>query len=80
MPTHKYGFRQNRFITDVSTILENNIAEAVTKRKSTVMVSLDILKAYDMCWRYNILKKIKDLKIDEKLLHFINEFMKNRSL
>jgi hypothetical protein len=44
------------------------------------MVSLDISKAYDMCWRYNILKKIKDGKIDGKLLHFINEFMKNRTI
>jgi hypothetical protein len=26
------------------------------------------------------LKKIKDWKIDGKLLHFINEFMKNRTL
>jgi hypothetical protein len=49
MPTHKYGFRKNRSITDVLTILENNIAEAITKRKSTAMVSLDISKAYDMC-------------------------------
>jgi hypothetical protein len=45
------------------------------------MVSLDItISAYDMCWRYNIQKKIKDWKIDGKLLHFINEFMKNRTL
>jgi hypothetical protein len=45
------------------------------------MASLDISKAYDMCWRYNILKKkIKDWKIDGKLLHFINEIAKNRTL
>jgi hypothetical protein len=73
------GFRKNRSTTDVLTILENIIAEATKKRQSTAMVSLDISKAYDMCWRYNILKKIKNWKIDRKLLHFINEFMKNRT-
>jgi hypothetical protein len=41
------------------TILENNIAEAIKKRQSTAMVSLDISKAYDVCWRYKILKKSK---------------------
>jgi hypothetical protein len=33
-----------------------------------------------MCWRYNILKIIKDWKINRKLLQFINKFMKNRTL
>jgi hypothetical protein len=54
-------------------------AVAIKKRKSTAMVSFDISKAYDMCWSYNILKKIKNWKIDGKILHFINEFMKNRT-
>jgi hypothetical protein len=33
-----------------------------------------------MCWRYNILKIIKDWKINVKWLHFINKFMKSRTL
>jgi hypothetical protein len=62
------------------TILENNKAETIKRRQSTVMGSFYISKTYDMCWRYNILKKIKDWKINGRLLHFINEFMKNRTL
>jgi hypothetical protein len=59
LPSQQYGFRKNKYTTDVLTILENNIAEAIKKRQSTAMVSLEISKAYDMCWRYNILKKSK---------------------
>jgi hypothetical protein len=49
LPSQQNGFRKNRSTTDVLTILENNIAEAIKKRQSTAMVSLDISKAYDMC-------------------------------
>jgi DNA/RNA endonuclease G (NUC1) len=38
------------------------------KRQLTAMVSLNVSKAYDICWRYNIPKKIKEWKIDENLL------------
>jgi hypothetical protein len=38
------------------------------------MVSLDISKAYDMSWRYAIVKKIKDWKIDGRMLCFIENF------
>jgi hypothetical protein len=31
-------------------------------------------------WRYGVLKKIKNWKIDGKILHFINEFMKDQTL
>jgi hypothetical protein len=79
LSSQQYGFRKNRSITDVLAIPKNNIAEATKKRQSTAIVSLDISKAYDMCSRYNILKKIKNWKIDGKILHFINEFMKNRT-
>jgi hypothetical protein len=53
LPSQQYGFRKNRSITDVLTIRENNIAEAIKKKQLTAMVSLYISKAYDMCWRYN---------------------------
>jgi hypothetical protein len=56
LPSQQYGFRKKRSTTDVLIILEN-ISRNHQKRQSTAMVFLDISKAYDMCWRYNILKK-----------------------
>jgi hypothetical protein len=47
------------------------------------MVSLDIMdisKAYYMSSRYAIIKKIKDWKIDRRMLCFIENFMKKRTL
>jgi hypothetical protein len=60
IPKQQYGFRKGRSTTDVVVILQNHIAKAFRKRESTTMVSLDISKAYDMSWRYAIVKMIKD--------------------
>jgi hypothetical protein len=43
------------------------------------LLSLDISKAYDTCWRYAILKKLKELEIADKMLLFITNFTKDRS-
>jgi hypothetical protein len=37
-------------------------------------------KAYDTCWRYGILRKLKQWKIDGRILQFIKNFMLNRKL
>jgi hypothetical protein len=44
------------------------------------MVSLEISQAYDMSWRYAIIKKIKNWKIDGRMLCFIENFIKERTL
>jgi uncharacterized protein YggL (DUF469 family) len=60
-------------------ILDNNIAEASKKRQSTAMVSQNF-KALRYVLEIQYAKIIKDWKIDGKLLHFINSFMKNQTL
>jgi hypothetical protein len=43
------------------------------------MFSLDISKVYDMSWRYAIIRKTKNWKIDGRMLCFIENFMKERT-
>jgi hypothetical protein len=72
--------RKGRSSTDVLIILQNHVAEAFRKKESTVMVSLDISKAKNMSWRYAIIKKMKNWKIDGRMMCFIENFMKERTL
>jgi hypothetical protein len=58
----QYGFKKGRSTTDVVVILQNHIAEALRKRESTTTVPLDLSKAYDMSWRYSIVKKDQRLE------------------
>jgi hypothetical protein len=68
---------KNRSTTDVLTILENNIAD--TNQKKTINGVSRYFKGLRYVLEIKYPKKIKDWKIDGKLLHFINEFMKNRT-
>jgi hypothetical protein len=48
-PETQYGLRKNRSTTDVLITLDSLISEAIRKREYTVLLSLDIYKAYDTC-------------------------------
>jgi hypothetical protein len=56
--------------------LECRIAEAIPKRSTQPCYLWTYQKAYDTCWRYAILKKLKEWKIDGKMLLFITNFTK----
>jgi Reverse transcriptase (RNA-dependent DNA polymerase) len=79
IPDQQYGFKKERSTKDVLKILTTDIIETFRERKHLVLTSLDISKAYDTCWRYRIIKTLKDARIDGKMLHFIINFMNNRS-
>jgi hypothetical protein len=44
------------------------------------MLSLDISRAYDTCWRTGILNTLKTWKINGRMLGFAENFMSNRTL
>jgi hypothetical protein len=80
LPEQQYSFKNGRSTTAALVILQNHIEEAFRKKESITMVFLDISKAYDMSWRYAIIKKILNWKIDGRMLCFIENFTKDRTL
>jgi hypothetical protein len=78
--TTQFGFRRNKSTTDVLITLENFIMDAIRKKEYTALLSLDISKAYDTCWRFGVLHKLKQWKIDGRILKFVSNFMSNRKL
>ncbi|XP_023312337.1 uncharacterized protein LOC111692524 [Anoplophora glabripennis] len=63
-------------MVQLETIIQNNFA----KRNHTVAVFFDIVKAYDMVWKFNILRSIHNWDIRGNLAYFIKSFLENRSL
>jgi hypothetical protein len=74
----QYGFRKNRSTAVVHIILKSSTQEAFRKKQHFVMVSLDLAKAYDTCWRRHIVKTLADNKIRRNMLHCVRNFMDNR--
>jgi hypothetical protein len=79
LPDTQYGFRKVTSTTDMLIGIEGVIAETLRKRKYAALLSLDISKAYDTCWRLRIIRKLKDWKIDGKILKFSHSFMTKRT-
>jgi ribonuclease HI len=76
----QWGFRKNKSTEDVLAILSTEICDAFRTKESIVLTSLDLSKAYDMCWRYGIVKLLKNMPIDGRMLGNVKEFMTNRTL
>jgi hypothetical protein len=62
----------------IDTILESEIQEAFREKQHFLLVSLDLTKAYDACWRYNVIRILRDWLIKGHLLHFVKNFMADR--
>ena len=74
------GFRANKSTTDSIVKLENDIHYALAERQHTVIVYFDLTKAYDMAWRFGVLKSIYDGGMRGKLPKFIESFLYDRKI
>ena len=75
----QYGAEKGRSTLDPLIQLEHHIREAFTRKTPTIAIFFDIEKAYDSTWKYPILKKLKENRIDGQLPIFLENFLKNRT-
>ncbi|GFR32545.1 putative RNA-directed DNA polymerase from transposon X-element [Trichonephila clavata] len=73
------GFRKSRSTIDNLIRLETSIREAFVKKQYNISVFFDIKKAYDMSWRYGILRDLYAMDIRWNLSVFIKNFLNHRS-
>ena len=73
------GFREKRSTTDQIIRLETDINKAMINREYTVVLFLDLQKAYDLVWRQGIVSKIYELGFEGKILCWINAFLSKRT-
>ena len=59
--------------------METDINKAMINREYTVVLFLDLQKAYDLVWRQGIVSKIYELGFEGKILCWINAFLSKRT-
>ena len=74
------GFRKQRSTTDCLVFLESNICDALAENQHMLTVCLDMMKAYDLLWRYRLLEILRKHKITGNMYHFIQNFLNDRSI
>ena len=72
------GFRKSRSTTDHLIRLETFIRRSFVKGEHCIGIFFDLEKAYDMTWRYGILKDLFNLGLRGNLPIFIEKFLDNR--
>lgn len=74
----QFGFRRKRGTSDLHVFMENRIRRGFRRRHHTVVVSLDLKKAYERVWRRHILDVLVGQNIRGNMYHFIEAFMRER--
>lgn len=73
------GFRKGRSTLDNLVFLENEIKSSLNKREHATAVFFDLEKAFDMTWRYGILRKLHRWGFRGNLPSIISSFLSNRT-
>ena len=73
------GFRKGRNTLHNLLNLENDVKRSLSSNDFTLAVFLDIEKAFDMCPRKGILKKLHDIGLRGNLPIFIKNFLETRN-
>jgi hypothetical protein len=72
----QYGFRKGRSTEDVQVILEAEAQEAFRQKPHLILVSLDLEKAYNTCWRHHIVRTLHKWRF--RILHTLQRIEHSR--
>ena len=72
------GFRRKRCTTDNLVRLEIVIREGFIRDEHLAAIFFDLEKAYDITWKYGIMRVLRDLGLKGRLPHFISGFLSDR--
>lgn len=73
------GFRKHRTTTDHHIILKSEIRKAFKNKQHLISIYFDLERAFDTTWRYNIIKNLQNDNVEGNIIHFIKNFLSNRT-
>ena len=73
------GFRQCRSTEDQLTYIAQTIEDGFQDKQHSVVVWVDMAKAFDRVWKEGILIKLLESKISHNMLRWIEQYLKKRT-
>lgn len=73
------GFKKGHSTTHQLCRLVQDVSQGFTNKKKTLMILLDIEKAFDKIWKEGLSYKLKKLQIPTHLVRLIHHYMTNRT-
>ena len=78
LPEYQAGFRDKHSTLDLLIELQQEAYSAFAERESVLFVMLDIEKAYDRAWRPGVLRRLRDIGVDGRMISWIHDFLRER--
>ena len=75
---HQSGFQPNESTINQLAYMYHEFSEALDKKKDVRIVFCDVSKAFDKVWHLGITFKLKQLGIDDILLNWFCDYLKDR--
>ncbi|GFS13013.1 RNA-directed DNA polymerase from [Elysia marginata] len=72
------GFRRGRCTEDQITLIAQDIEDGFQEKRHTVVVWIDMAKAFDCVWRDGLLFKLKDNGISGNMFKWTEQYLQNR--
>ncbi len=79
LPEDQFGFRASLSTTHQLRRITQTITNNFKNKFNTLMVALDIEKAFDSVWHENLLVKLRDNNISWYLVKILQSYLKNRT-
>ena len=73
------GFRKRLCTVDQIAIIENEIRFSLSKKQITIVVFIDLHKAFDSVWHLGIIYKLFRLGIQGRMLRWIKNYLSERT-
>jgi hypothetical protein len=75
---NQYGFTPQKGTADSALEVKNFVEESLRWKQCTVVVSLDVKKAFAASWWPSILKQLRELKCPKNLYNLSVSYFSNR--
>ena len=76
----QYGFRKNRSTGDMMALLCEKWNKAIHMFGESMVVALDISKAFDRVWHCALVNKVKSYGVGNNFIRWLSDFLRNRSI
>lgn len=76
---NQLGYKKGHSAIDLLVRLEEILQNCFLNREHAIAVFFDLEKAYDMTWRYNIIRNMHQWGIQGKMGNFMKNFLQNRT-
>ena len=74
--SNQFGFRAGHSTGDALPYIVQQLHDAIDKKQEARLICLDSSRAFDRVWHKGLMAKLESIRIQGKLLSWLNDYLK----